>query len=182
MEENPFIEIPQLYWLLLIGGTLLFTCLIPLVILLIMKYNGNIKDLDVSDPKERTIPYIFTIFSLSLWSTFLQMMQVPSFLYYSSTAITIALIIVTIITHWWKISVHLASFGGSIAMLAGILWYFGIPARNILIVMFVLAWLLMLARIRLNAHTPLQTVCGFLLGLTIVFIPNIFDLQSILNK
>jgi membrane-associated phospholipid phosphatase len=30
---------------------------------------------------------------------------------------------------------------------------------------------LMYARLYLNAHTPMQVVCGFLLGLTTTFLP-----------
>ena len=33
--------------------------------------------------------------------------------------------------------------------------------------------LLMYARLYLNAHTPMQVVCGYILGLICTFIPNL---------
>ena len=40
------------------------------------------------------------------------------------------------------------------------------------VVLMVLALLLMYARIYLNAHTPLQVIAGFLLGLVLTLVPN----------
>ena len=162
-----------LYWVILIGGTFLFTCLIPLIVLLVMKHSGAITDLDVSDPSQRTLPYLYTLFSMSFWCALLLVLQVPRFLFYSSIASVIALIIVSLITPKWKISAHLTSFGGCTAMLIGMLWYFASPTTAAVCIMAVMAWLLMLARVQLDAHTPLQTICGYLLGLSTVLLPNI---------
>lgn len=156
----------------LTSGTFVFTGLIPLVILLYLKFTGDVSDLDVSNPKERTTPYIYTLFSMCLWCTFLFLTHVPAFLSASAVASSVVLLLVTVITPYWKISVHSSCFGGATAMLAAILWYGGISGHVILPLMFVAGGLLMTARIYLNAHTPLQTVTGYLMGFIIVIIPN----------
>ena len=179
-KQNELEYLPSylpLYWAILIGGTFLFTCLIPIIVLLIMKHNGDITDLDVSEQSQRTLPYLYTLFSMSFWCALLLVMQVPRFLFYSSIASIIALIIVSLITPKWKISAHLTSFGGCTAMLIGILWYLAFPTTWITYLLLLMAWLLMLARIQLNAHTPLQVICGYLLGLTLVMVPNIILLS-----
>jgi membrane-associated phospholipid phosphatase len=85
---------------------------------------------------------------------------------------SISLLSVTIINHWWKISAHLTGIGG---LLGGIcsygICYSTLPFYPILIVL-ILALLLMYSRIHLRAHTPMQVVCGFLLGLLFTCIPN----------
>lgn len=160
------------YWWVLVSCTMLFTCIIPLVLLLIMRHLGQITDLDVSNPEQRHEPYIFTLVSMSCWCVCLHALHVPPFLFWSAAASVLSLFAVTFITPYWKISAHLTAFGGSTAMLLGILWFFGLPCSFAISLLAILAWLLMLARIYLEAHTPVQVVCGYLLGLTTVLIPN----------
>lgn len=164
------------YWLLSIGGTTFFTCFVPLLILLSMMLLGKVKDLDVSDAKERFWPYMYSLVSIGCWSYFLRLLNMPSFIIYSAIATTILLFLVALITLRWKISAHSASAGGAIAMCLGILTQLGIDCTWWVPALFIAAWLLMIARIRLDAHTPLQTTCGFLMGLILVGIPNIIFL------
>lgn len=97
----------------------------------------------------------------------------PNFVLASVITTIVLLLIVTFITRYWKISAHLSSAGGALAMVMGIMLNLGLYSHSLLVVLLVLAWLLMLSRIYLEAHTPLQTVCGFLLGLIMVLIPNL---------
>ena len=46
------------------------------------------------------------------------------------------------------------------------------------IVVLVLSLLLMYARIYLKAHTPMQVVCGYLLGLVFTFVPNVIMMYA----
>lgn len=164
----------DVYVWLAVGGTFFFTCFVPLILLLIMKAMGKVKDLDVSDRKDRTEPYLYSVLCYGMWAYFLHVMRMPDFVIASAIATIIVLLLVTAITIKWKISAHLASAGGAIAMVIGIMLHFEIVGTSIIPILLVLAWLLMLARIYLEAHTPLQTVCGFLLGLIAVLIPNMY--------
>lgn len=161
------------YCALAVGGTFFFTCLVPLITLLVMIRIGHVKDLDVSDRSERFTPYIYTIASMVFWCIFLHQIQMPLFMRISAIASVIVLVITALVTLWWKISIHSASAGGALAMIIGMLIQYEVEPWWFLIIAILCCWLLMLARIRLQAHTPLQTVCGFLLGLVVVLIPNI---------
>lgn len=172
--SHAVLPLPASYWLLSTGGTLLFTCLLPLIILGVMIKMGRVSNLDVTDRKERTIPYIYTMGCIGCWCFFLHLIRMPQYIVWSAVATLVVLIIVMLITLRWKISVHLSSMGGAVAMIMGIMMHCGIYRPSVVILLLGLSWLLMLARIRLNAHTPAQTVAGFLLGLIIVLIPNIF--------
>jgi len=161
------------YQILAISGTLLFTCLLPLGMLLLMIRLGRVKNLDVTDRRERAIPYIYTMGFIGCWCFFLHLIRMPQYIVWSAVATLVVLVLVMIITLWWKISVHLSSMGGAVAMIIGIMMQCGIYSPRTIVLLLGLSWLLMVARIRLEAHTPAQTVAGFLLGLITVMIPNI---------
>ena len=84
-----------------------------------------------------------------------------------------ALLAVAIINRWWKISAHLTGIGG---LLGGIcsfsLCYVTLPI-GLIITVLLLSLLLMYARLYLQAHTPMQVVCGYLLGLVCTFLPSL---------
>lgn len=161
------------YQALAIGGTLFFTCILPFFILLTMIKMGRVKNLDVTDRKERAVPYLYTMGCVGCWCYFLHIIHMPHYIVWSAVASLAVLVIVMIVTLWWKISVHLSSMGGAVAMVMGIMMQCGAYNPITILMLLTLSWLLMLARIRLDAHTPAQTVAGFLLGLTVVMIPNI---------
>lgn len=173
LQSKHVLLLAPAYCALAIGGTCFFTCIIPLIVLLTMRALGRVKDLDVSKKEERTEPFIYTLISLCFWCYFLHLIYVPAFLFWSAIATVAVLLLVMAITLRWKISAHLASAGGALAMVIGMILEYGIEGTGIILLLLFLSWLLMLARIYLDAHTPLQTVCGFLLGLIAVLIPNI---------
>lgn len=158
-------------WLIL--GTLGFTCLIPMAILAVLILLGRVQNMDVTNRHERTLPYMLSLASLVCWACMLIRMRVPIFLSASAVSTILVLCIVMLINLRWKISVHLASAGGAVAMIVGMMLYFGISNPLWLIVSLVATLLLQYARIYLRAHTPAQVVAGWLLGLLTVLIPNL---------
>lgn len=170
-------ELPQLpiaYLLICILGTIIFTIAIPITIIYILKRKGHIDTIYIDNPKQRTIPYIYTLICYGFWAYFLRFtLHLPTFIFIVAIGAIFALLAVTIINRWWKISAHLTGIGG---LLGGIFSY-AINYSNIsmLLVILVLisSLLLMYARLYLNAHSPLQVVCGFILGIISTFIPTL---------
>lgn len=166
--------LPGQYWAFAVGGTALFTLVVPLVILLVMMAQGRVTNLDVSNREERLVPMVYAVVSFGFWCAYLDaVLRVPSFMFWTAVCSVLALVTCAVISIWWKISAHLASMGGVVGMSVGYLLYFGLNAPAAVCGLLVLTLLLMYARIYLNAHTPLQTVCGFLLGLIFTLTPNI---------
>lgn len=159
-----------------IGSTLMYTCLLPMGILLILMALGRVSDLDVTNRKERTMPFLLSMGSLIAWVIAMIRIQMPAFMIASSISTTVLLLVVMVINIWWKISIHLTCMGSAVAMAWSMMMYFHTPSIAITCAMLAMALLLMYARLRLNAHTPMQTVAGFLLGMIAVLIPNLFVL------
>ena len=138
-----------------------------------MMKRGQVKDLYIDDPKERTMPYVYSALGFGFWSYLLvHILHAPAYLACVAIGATVAIVLVALINRYWKISAHLAGLGG---LLGGILSYClgigAIPTWGTLIVWLGLSWLLRAARLRLNAHTGAQVSAGWLLGLLCTFIP-----------
>ena len=161
------------YIWLCIAGTVVLTLFIPLMLLFLMWRKGYIDSLYINNTKQRTTPYIYTLICYGFWGYFLRVtMQLPIFLLFVVVGAMVALLLVTIINNWWKISAHLTGIGGLLGGICSFALNYSTLPLVLIIIVFVVALLLMYARIYLNAHTPLQVVCGFLLGLFCTFIPT----------
>ena len=129
----------------------------------------------MEDREERSVPYIYAVFSAAIWCFFLwHVMKIPSFIVMMSVAATIVLGLVAVINRWWKISAHLSCFGALIGGVAGYCWYTSNFNLWLIPTLLGLALILMYSRLYLKAHTAMQVVCGFLLGMITTFIPAFF--------
>lgn len=167
-------DIPTSIQTIAIAGTAFFTFVIPASIIFFLWKTKRIDSLHLDNPKQRTIPYVYTIIAYMFWIYFLiSYVQLPLLLITISLCVIITLIAVTIINRTWKISAHLTGIGG---LLGGICTY-AFYAENVpyllMFIVLMLALFLMYARLYLKAHTPLQVVGGFLLGLLCVLLPNL---------
>lgn len=152
---------------------LFFTCLLPLIILLIMRKQGYISSIYLQEAKERTTPYHTTMICYATWLyTLIKCEIYPLFFSFTILGSIIALICVCLINRRWKISAHLTAFGGLCGGIMNFyLFYNDIPSVALIGVLLCLALLLMYARLYIKAHTSLQVVCGYLLGLVTTSAP-----------
>ena len=166
--------LPSAYLWLCVAGTAVLTLIIPILLLLFLWRKGYIDSLHIDDAKQRTTPYIYTLICYGFWAYFLRAtMQLPIFLLLVAIGAIVALLAVTIINHWWKISAHLTALGGLLGGLCSIALYYSVMPTMLIIGILLLSLLLMCARIYLNAHTPMQVICGYILGIICTFIPNL---------
>ena len=154
-------------------GTFILTCLLPITAIWIMMKKGEVKDLNIDNPRERTIPYLYSALGFGFWSYLLvQVLHAPIFISCVAIGGTLAIGLVAIINRWWKISAHLTGLGGLVGgLLSYCLGLGAYPTWGTLCLFLGLSWALMWARLYLNAHTPAQVSAGWLLGLTCTFVP-----------
>lgn len=173
MAFSQQILLPPAYWLVSCIGTFFMTALIPLSLIIFRRLRGEISDISISKASERTPIYVYTIICYAFWCYFLFKVIHAPFVSLIGVGATIALAIVLFINTRWKISAHLTGLGG---LLGGILAYvynytLPLPMATISIILAI-ALALMFARLYLNAHTPMQVVTGFLLGIIMTFTPT----------
>jgi membrane-associated phospholipid phosphatase len=158
-----------------LGGTFLFTALLPATPILMMLRKGQIRDLYISKREQRTFPYLFSLLAYTFWTIFLwRVLQMPFFIVAMGIGSVLSIIIITLINMKWKISAHLSGVGGLTGGVFAYCYVMGINPVWLMILMFVVSALTALSRIELKAHTPAQTLAGFTVGFLMVFLPGIF--------
>ena len=161
-------------WILVaIIGTLLLTCVLPMSAIAILMRKGKVKDIQIENASERTVPYIYTIFGFGCWSYLLiSILHAPMYIGLVAIGATVAITLVAFINRRWKISAHLTGFGG---LFGGLISYSlgvgAIPTWGMLSVWFTASLVLMFARLYLEAHTAAQVCAGWLLGIACTCMP-----------
>lgn len=176
LYKSQFIQQENLnvFWQWVIIGTFILTAVLPLLMILLRILIGKARSLEIENAHERTIPYVFTSICYIAWCVLFQhVLSMPHYVTNCAIGATVAIGLVTIINTRWKISAHLTGLGGLIGTLVSCTSIMQIHI-TIWCILSTLAGILLLmyARIYVRAHTPLQVVLGFLLGLCLTFLPN----------
>jgi len=164
----------ELAWLM--GLSILFFTVVPLLFLLWQHRLGLIDSLDIRDRTRRALPLIATIMSYVVGAGVLALHTTPGAwliallmgCYAINTALTM------LVTQAWKISIHVLSIAG-IPSILSFLWCCLTPGHGGLNLPLLIggssaciplvAW----ARVRLRHHTVSQVIAGALGGLLLPF-------------
>ena len=165
--------LPWIWTAVAVTGTFILTCVLPVTSILILIRRGEVKDLYIDNPKERTMPYIYTLCGFGFWCYLLiDVLHAPTSIGWVAVGATVAIGLVAFINRWWKISAHLAGLGGLLGGLMSYCLESGLmPSRTTLCTWLCVCLALMYARVHLKAHTPAQVTAGWLLGLVCTFVP-----------
>lgn len=174
---SPFALLPVsvAYKLLALGGTFFFTALIPGLSVLYMMKTGQISDIFISNRRQRTLPYVYTLISYLFWIYFLwKTMLLSTLLVVVAAGAVVGLILVMFINTKWKISAHLTGMGSLLGASLGFSYVFFLNPLPYFLILLLLSLSVMWSRIYLNAHTPMQVISGFYVGMFTTFLPCIF--------
>ena len=97
---------------------------------------------------------------------FISKIKVNDFLTVILITMTLMVLVITIVTIFWKISVHSTALSGLVGFIIGLI--LKIPSAELLyplVASILLTGAVMSARLALNAHTPKQILGGSLVGL-----------------
>ncbi len=124
-----------------------------------------IKDFELSEKRERTLPIALTI--ILLLFTFFVMKGIPqlerghvSFL----LSPVVGMILILAINNYMKPSVHMLGLGGLLGMLLVIIVFFRAPLQSVFVMIVLAAGLTGSARLILKLHTPKELLVGLLTG------------------
>lgn len=165
--------LPLVWSAVAVIGTFILTCILPVTSIWILIRQGKVKDLEIADAGERTMPYIYTLLGFGFWSyLMISILHAPLFLGLVTVGAAVAIGLIAFINRRWKISAHLTGMGG---LFGGFMSYclgVGIfPGWGMISLWLCITLALMYARVHLNAHTPAQVCAGWLLGIACTFLP-----------
>lgn len=148
------------------------TGLIPLCLLLLLVRTGIVKDICLSDRRQRVIPMLIGVASYLGAAVYLSLLHAPLWLRLFFGGAAAATFLALLITLRWKISAHAIAIGGMAGMM---LWLTAARMATVnamiwLTAVIILGGIVGSARLVLERHTPAQVCAGWLLGLVCVFI------------
>lgn len=166
---------PPAMKLLLAGGAFLSTAVVPGLFIYLMVRNGAAVDLELSDRRERVVPYLIFITSILVCIFYMYKMMVPFWLLALLAGAAVALLIALVINFYWKISAHTLAVGGLLGGIMGVARIHMINPYWAFIIVILIAGLVGTSRIFLKRHTPMQVYAGFCLGFICTFMASLLS-------
>ena len=148
-----------------ISCNLLFTFLMPVFIITLMKRFKMISSVTLDNREDRKYPILFTAVFYIVNYYFLKKVHLPAPYLFFLLAGMFSLISTLFITNYWKISMHMTGIGGLCGSFILLIFIWPIDLRLILAILFLVAGIIGSARLILNVHTPAQVAAGFFAGL-----------------
>ncbi|WP_224996745.1 hypothetical protein [Cesiribacter sp. SM1] len=147
----------------------LATFALPGLSVLTLRLFGNISSLTMTRREDRRVPFLFVsaiylVISLFFYKIF---PQIP-FVILGLLSITACLLVLTIISLFWKISAHGIAAGGVTGFIAGLVVHCNNQELVYpLAILLILSGAVMWARLYLNHHTPPEVWTGWFAGFSI---------------
>jgi membrane-associated phospholipid phosphatase len=142
------------------------TFIVPVIITLLLLNRGYISSLEMPTRKERVLPYGFTIAFYIFTIYMLKQATVPPLVVDFMVGGLSSVIFAFLINLTWKISAHMTGIGGLLGALVSTTILLEVDLISYVILTIFVSGLVASSRLILKAHTPLQLLAGFFLGLT----------------
>jgi membrane-associated phospholipid phosphatase len=147
----------------------IFTLLLPAGLIPLFYYSGMVRNIQLSERRERLIPmYITLVFYVA---AYLLIRKLPVSMVYQRYLFAgcLSILLLLAVSYFWKISAHLMGWGGLVSLIVCLSLRFNTDLMLFLIFSIFMTGCVGSARLRLDAHNPLQVFAGFLLGFLTVF-------------
>jgi membrane-associated phospholipid phosphatase len=149
------------------------TCAIPMIASFLLYRIGVVKNPQLNERQDRTVPYIICTLCYLALSVYFRYAHAPMWMSLFVLGGAIALVIVSIVNRKWKISGHATGMGALVALMFFLMCSGSCPHDLQLefIIAVLLAGCVCSARLILERHTLMQVAAGFANGFVCVFLP-----------
>ena len=147
----------------------LSTLLIPMITIIGLRLSGTVKSLHMPEMRDRRVPFLITstYFLMTTWFLY-QKTDLDPVLWEGMAVIFVAVLVLTSITFFWKISAHMTGLGGLLAVVLILGEKF--PTFEVLYPLLgalILCGGVASSRLLLQAHRPVEVYAGWMLGFVI---------------
>lgn len=150
--------------------SILFTLLLPLISVCFFLLTGKIQSLEMLNKEERILPLFMSILWMILGYIIMKEVFMSNPIIKSIYLGAIyTLVITTLITIKWKISLHMIGVGGAVGVFLALQVLYG-GLYSVLLLSIFFSGLLAYARLELKAHNTQQVYCGFMLSFLVMII------------
>ena len=148
--------------------TVLNTIILPIGVFYYFYRAKLIESFHMHTAKERSLPFLSTlVFHLSTYYLFTKV-PMPDLFQNLVLGAAVSVTAAFIINLKWKVSIHMLGMGGIVGTIIGLILRYQVDAMLLVMVLVLVSGIVGFARLRLEAHTPLQVYVGFLLGTIIL--------------
>jgi len=162
----------ELKWYIL-KAILFTTCILPLLTLAILALKPGF-DIKMEKASDRVLPLLFTsVYYFLGFYLFRRITIFPSIKIFMAAS-ALVLIALMLISLKWKISCHTASIGAMMGTAFGMSFRFGMNPVSVITAMVLAAGLVGTSRMILGQHNLKQTLSGFALGFTVLYLAIYF--------
>jgi hypothetical protein len=149
----------------------LSTLVIPMITIFGLRLSGTLKSLHMETIQDRVIPFSITSIYYLLTSYFLyDKSELDPILWKSLGIITFAILVLTFVTFFWKMSAHMTGMGGLMAVV--LVLGFKFPTFKVLYPLLssiMLTGVVGTSRLYLTAHRPIEIYVGLIFGFIVCF-------------
>jgi hypothetical protein len=146
------------------------TIAFPGLNILLLKWYGVVSSLSMPIRKERSAPFISTLFFFGLGYYLLRKGGLPTPVYSIYLGCSMALLVLIVINLKWKISVHAAGIAGVVGSTIGLFQIHDFSNFWLIAFLIALTGLTLSSRLILKAHTPAQVYVGAVVGFITTFV------------
>lgn len=150
----------------------LSTLVIPMITIFGLRLSGTLKSIHMAELKDRSIPFTVTsvYYVLTVYLMY-QQRQFDPLLWQVLGVMTLAIVVLTLVTFFWKMSAHMTGMGGLIAavLVLGLKFPTFRPLYPLL-ASLVLTGLVGSVRLYLEAHKPIEIYVGLIFGFVLCFV------------
>jgi len=139
--------------------------LIPVMLITYLKFRNIITTWTMDSRKERIMPLIMTSFFYVFTVYLTYRFHIPFFIKSFIICLAVLAVALTIISFWYKISIHATAAGAVTALVLVLSLRMQAPLAWLVIIVILASGLVMSSRLWLGSHTAGQVWSGFLLGI-----------------
>lgn len=144
--------------------------LFPIGILFILHKLKKISSINLKEQKERFLPFLLITICYILGMRILHLFHAPSTLTILMKGVCLAIIIIALISTFWKISAHMTAIGGALGILVLLAIMYKIDLSLTAIIISLISGGVGWARLYLKCHNFKQISYGFMTGFCAVIL------------
>lgn len=154
--------------LLLFAMIFALTFVFPVIFILVLKRKGLIQGMHLVSKEERVYPFAITaVFNFSAFYMIRQT-QIPDVFYLFLLGSAVLILVCLLINFYTKISIHMAGIGGLTGTLIGLSLRLNIELTGLIVIAIFISGWIGYARLKLQAHQPVQVYLGFIGGAVVL--------------
>lgn len=165
-------SVPASFKLRIFYLIVLSTLVIPMLTILGLRLSGTVKSLHMHTIKDRAIPFsVTTVYFLMTVYFMFKINELDPILWQSLGVIALVVLVLTVVTFFWKMSAHMTGIGGLVAIVVVLgLKFTNFQVLYPLLLSLFLSGVVGSSRLYLDAHKPVEIYAGFIFGFLACFV------------